>query len=207
MPTFDQLNLELARRIGDPVSAVGNNGARYTSAMRLFALNEGIRRFIAKTAKRGNVAALKEYKERDTQALVNNVLALSSWNGGVAWILDAYNVTDSQRIEPLSPGMEAYTESGAFTFMTASSTNQYYAIDGGDFRLLDGGTTTNDNIRLNYIKQHADLTTGGTILIPSEYHPQIIDLALMVLKENEGTSEAFAQSQVLEQGVERDISG
>ena len=206
MPTFDEIQLEVAKRVGDPVAAVATAGSRFSSAQRVFAINEAIRRFIIKAVRAKLEGALQNYIVTASQALVASVKPLSGFTGGVMGdaILSAYNVTDSVVVRELPARLEAQTRTGGNSYLTASATNQSYVIDTANFKLLDGASST-DVILLRYVSQHTDLANGGTILVPSEYHPQIIDLAVSVIKEMDASSEAFAQSQIKEEKVTREL--
>lgn len=208
-PNFDALSLRLSRELGDPVAAAATDGKRWSSTQRSAFLNAGIRTFILKAIRNQNFGALTGYVVEEAQSLSSNTKALSGWTGGVSWILSAYNVTDTVPIRPLRHhGLRSFIEPGGNQFITASASNQYWVKDGSSFRLIDGGTTTSDSIRLRFIKQHTDLAAGGAgdIAIGSEYWEQVLDLAVSIGLIEKPTGENVARSVILEQAVEKEIA-
>ncbi len=202
MPTFDQLNISLSRRVDDPVAAAATDGPRFSSAMRIDWLNEAIRRWILKQVRivPGTLQAypvdeiaLQNYIKQDSVAMVANVKPLSSgWAAAVAWIIDAYDTTLSLPINPLqSPNDRYQYDTGGNSYLLASTTNLFWTTSGGNFELLGGGAT--DTIKLKYICQHTDLAAAGTILVPANYHNQIIDLALQFFGEEYPQDETAAR--------------
>lgn len=207
-PNFDSLSVRLSRELRDPVASATTDGKRFSSAQRSSFLNAAIRAFKFKAIRNSNFSALSGYLTEDTQSLSNNVKALSSWSGGVAWILGAYNVTDSVPIKSLEDqSLRFYVESGGSTYLAASATNQYWVRDGSNFRLLDGTSTSNDSVRLRFIKQHADLSANGAtdIAIGSEYWEEILNLAVAIGNRSTPTPANIARSVMLEQNVEQEV--
>lgn len=190
-PNWDQLSIDLSKKIGDAVAAATTSGDTYTSAERDLFLNKAHRRWLLKQVEEQNWNALRGYMNREAKTLSNNVLALSSWTGGVAAILSAFNVTDSLYVRRLPDGYDGVASAGLNIYYTPSTTNQFWKQEGSVFRLLDGGTTTGDSIRLEYIKQHTNLAANdaggnGDTLVPSQYFDEILDLA---------TAEALSERQ------------
>jgi hypothetical protein len=159
-PLFDALSVSLSRMIEDPVSSATTDGDAITSAMRSQFLNEGIRRCIKRWVAQGNQDAIREYINTESQTLASSTKALSSWTGGVFAILAARNTTDTAIPIPLSNQLVAEATSGVNRWLLASSSNQKYYLNGGNFVLL-GGTATSA-ISLTYVKQHTDLVAGGS---------------------------------------------
>jgi hypothetical protein len=153
----------------------------------------------------GNFNALKGYIAIEEQALSNNTKALSGWTGGVAWILSAMNSTDGVIVRRLPDGYESVAKSGSNSYYTPSSTEQFWKQEGSTFRLLDGSTTTNDTIRLEYVKQHSALSAGGAsdILIGAEYWDEILKLAYVNAMEEKTTKMEIAK--INEATVERQV--
>lgn len=188
MPTFDGLNLSLSREIDDPVGAAGTDGKAISSARRIDILNQAIREWIrmqvkvldetALSAEVVNSAGLVNYiKDSGSIALSANAYALSSLTGGCSWILSALNVTSAALIKPLPLRLKNLANAAVVTnYFTPSTINQFYVLENGNFLNLGGGAT--NSVKIEYIIPHVDLASGGTILIPSEYHYQILDLAI-----------------------------
>lgn len=207
-PLFDQLSIDLSKKLGDPVAAAATNGLVWTSALRTLLLNNAHRKWILKQLAAGNMNALGTYKNREGQALSNNAKALSAWTGGVSAILSAYNSTDALIVKRLPDGYVGVARSGANTYYTPSTTNQFWVREAGSFILLDGGATTGDTIVLEYIKDHTDLSAGGAsdTLVPSPYFHEIVALAMQEGLEEEATPDARGIAVAKEQFVNQEIT-
>lgn len=211
MPTFDNLNLSLARNIGDPVATASTNGSQISSARRVDILNQAIREFIALQVKVKdadclyaaviNTAPLSSYiKERDA-SLSSSALALSGFTGGLAYILSARNDLDNAAIKPLPLRFRQFAQAeNVTTYYTPGTNNQYYILEDGNFTVL-GSSSATANVNISYLTQHTDLAAGGTILIPSEYHHEILDLATARALEEKPTSENLSRAIVTRQRV------
>jgi len=167
-PNFDALSIALSKKLGDPVAAAATDGKVWTSALRTLLLNDAHRKWTLKQLSAGNMNALKHYKNREGQALTNNVLPLTTWTGGVAAIISAYNSTDAVYVKRLPDGMVGHARAASNTYYTPSTTNQFWVVEDGSFVLMDGGTTTGDTIVLEYVRPHADLAVGQTSTVISD---------------------------------------
>lgn len=210
MPTFNDLNVTLSNRINDPVAAAATDGSKYSSAFRVDYLNQAIRRWMQKMVIAckitGDFSPLRDYTAEEAQTLAANVKALSGWTGGVFHVISAYNATDSLPVKQVvGERQRFFVESGGNSYITASATNQYWTEDGSNFRLIDGSTTNADSLRLRYVKQHTDLVAGGTILVPSQYHGDILDIAEALAFEDVPTSENVARGMAKEQRINREV--
>jgi hypothetical protein len=205
MPTFDALNITLSRRINDPVAAAATDGATYSSAMRIDYLNQAIRDWMEKEVLAQNFKALRDYTLEEAKSVASNVLTLVSWTGGIFKILDAYNVTDALPIAPLPDGFRFDLETGGNDYLTASATNQFWTADASAFRLIDGTTSSADSIKLRFIQQHTDLAAAGTILVPSQYHGDILSLAETRAFLDRPTPENVARALANQQKVDREV--
>lgn len=202
------------------MAAAATNGFRWTSAQRTNHLNEALRRLLrlfARVARMKLEAGISTGAEMDfldpyiaveAQSLTNNVKALSSWTGGVMEILSAYNATDSLPLNRLKDRLYSHVQTGGNSFLTASTTRQYWTRDAGNFRLIDGGTTTGDSISLRYVKPHTDLAAGGAsdILVTSTYWDLVLDMALKVAMEENATAESVQIAQRKEAVVNAEIN-
>ena len=219
-PNFDALSVQHSKNINDPVAAAATNGFRWTSAQRTYHLNEAIRRLlklfarVARMKVEAGVPASREmdfldsYMAVEAQSLSNNIKALSSWTGGVMEILSAYNATDSLPINRLKDTLYSHVQTGGNSFLTASTTRQYWLRDASSFRLVDGGTTTGDSISLRYVKPHTDLSAGGAsdILVTSTYWGLVLDMAMKVALEENADSESIKIAQHKEAVVNAEVS-
>jgi hypothetical protein len=109
----------------------------------------------------GNWQALVNYLKDGTATLTSNLALLSAWTGNVTYIISAKNSTDNVLLYPAPQNLKHLLDVGTNLYMTPTSTLQYYTIDGGYFRLIDGGTTSSDSIYLRYVKQHSDLSVDA----------------------------------------------
>lgn len=226
IPNYDALSVQLSRFIADTPStaAATADGKRWTSAQRdnhlNYSIKEWMQKQLASAVQRENNGqsaaqnwhALRLLTAEEAQTLSNNAKALSSWTGGVMYILAAQNATDTVDILPLPTQQQRFikTTIGFNNFINGSTTRQYYVIDAGSFRLLDGGTTTNDSVKLRYLKQPPTFTanTGSTDIdtyIPSEYWRQILDLAIAFALEEYPTPENISRIQTKLALVDRQI--
>jgi len=206
-PNYDTLSVAVSKMLGDPVAAATTDGKVWTSALRDVLLNTAHRRWMKKQILVGNYNALKGYKNREGKALSNNSLALSSWTGGVAYILSARNSTDGLVVRKLPDGLSAIARSGENTYLTPSTTNQFWVRESANFVLLDGGTTTGDTIELEYIKPHTSLSANGAsdTSVPAEYYDEIVDLAFKVGTEERRSDKDMQAAQMKEQVVTQEI--
>ena len=224
IPNYDALSVQLSKFIGDTASSATADGKRWSSAQRDNHLNYAIKDWMAKqlssavqreNAQKSAVAnwhALRLLIAEEAQTLSNNTKALSSWTGGVMHVLAAQNATDTVDILPLPNQQQRFikTTIGFNNFINGSTTRQWYVLDGGAFRLLDGGTTTGDSVKLRYLKQAPTFAanTGSTDIetyIPSDYWRQILDLAVAFALEEFPTQENVARIQTKLALVEKQI--
>lgn len=173
-PNWDSLSVQLSRFLGDKVASASTDGSIWSSAQRDNILNMACRDWIRIRLNRlmqfeaknliplADREALAGYITEDSHALSNNTIALSTYSGGVDHIFTAYNVTQDQVVDPIPDQELRYYNPSAGTFIGSSKSNQYYHFDGSNFRLLDASTTTNDTIKLTYLKRHTALVAGGT---------------------------------------------
>lgn len=209
MPSFNDLHLALARQINDPAAAAGTDGKVISSARRTDILNQAIREFIglqvrviepaALYARILNVGALSNYLKQESKVLVSNATTLSGFTGGLAWIVSIRNTTNTATVEPLSQTKKSKVQAGDNRYLAPSTRYQLYVIEDGNILVVGSGAT--DTIAVQYIKQHTDLAVGGTILIPSEYHYEILDLSVARALEEKPTAEHLARAITARQRV------
>lgn len=209
MPTFDELNLALSRQVDDPVGAAGTNGQLYSSARRIDALNQAIREFIrlqisvidpsALYVRVLNIGALSNYIGNEAKNLASSATALSGFTGGLAWILSVRNTTNAATVEPVPQTLKGKAQVGDNRYLAPSTIYQLFVIEAGSILVLGSGAT--DSITVQYIKQHTDLSAGGTILIPSEYHQDILDLAVARALEYNPSGLNISRSTLAKQRV------
>lgn len=207
-PNYDAMSVALSKKIGDPVASASTNGSGvWTSAFRDVLLNQAHREWLRRQIVAGNFNALQSYRNREGKALTNNVLALTSWTGTAAFILSAYNSTDTLIVNRLPDGYMGIARAGSNAYYTPSTTNQFYQIEGGSFVLLDGGTTTGDTIVLEYVKAHSDLSAGGAsdTLVPPQYWDQVVDIAFAIAKGEKATQAEQVVGRAVRQDVAQEI--
>lgn len=219
---FDILHVAHSKAIGDPVAAATSDGKRWTSAQRSNHLNEAMRRLLNKHA---TLAQIKEERDIDaskhyhllgayvvssSNALSNNTVSLASFNSNdIGWILNAYNTTDTFPIKKLPQKLWSWSQADGNSYLTASETNQFYILDGGNFRLIDGSTTTGDTITLRFILKHRAMTANDSTadtLWPSTSYGYVLDLAYKVAMEELATTEGMAKGTIKEAQVDKEIS-
>ena len=91
----------------------------------------------------------------------------------------ANNATTTRTIKKIPLELETIVNEGADnSFLTASSTNQYYFKTGTTVKVLGSGAT--DSVTIWYVAVHTNLTAGFTtdILIDAQYWEIILELAL-----------------------------
>jgi hypothetical protein len=197
-PNFDQLNVNLSHLIDDKVTSASTNGEVVTSLYRTLFLNDGIRVLLRKWTKEQNWIALKSYLKDGSASLSANTVLLSAWTGGVFEILSAKNNTDNVLILPCPEYLRYELESDVNPYLTPSATRQYYVNDGGYFRLLDGTSTSVDEIYLRYVKEHADLTVNNAtdIQIESQYWDEVLQEAFKIYISRDPTDRNIARIKV-----------
>lgn len=207
IPNYDSLSVALSKDIGDAVAAATSNGNRWSSAARDIHLNQAIRRWIMKRILVKDWFALRGYVAEEAQTLGSNIKTLVSWTGDVSYIIEAYDATTNLPIKRLPEELRTWTKTGGNSYLTASTTNLFWVIDGSSLRIY--GSAATDSILLTYVKKHTDLAanTGSTdIAIDSPYWPQILDLAVKVAMEEDPTQFNLARAQVKEEQVTREIA-
>lgn len=195
--------------LGDPVAAATTDGKIWTGALRDVMFNQAQNRWMRKQIEARNWNALRGYVTTEAQSLANNAKALTGWTGGVSWILSAWNATDNIAVNRLPDGYDAVARAGTNTYYTGSTTVQFWKQEAETFRLIDGGTTTGDSIRLEYVKAPVTLASNGAsevMVIPPVYWDELVDMAFKIAKEEKADRESMAIAQLKEQTVDRDIA-
>lgn len=207
-PLYDAISVDLSKKLSDAVASATSDGDIYTSAMRDLFLNNAIKRWMLKEVGVENWNALRGYKAREGQALSNNSKALSGWTGGVVAVISAYNSTDTLLVNRLPDGYTAVARSGANSYYSPSTTNQFWQIEGASFILLDGGSTTGDTIVLEYIKEHTALSANGSsdTSVPSAYFAEILDLATKEALEERSHGSDQQVAVIKEAGVDKQVA-
>lgn len=192
-PNFDDLSVRFSRIIEDPVATASTDGDAFTSAFRSHCINQGIRRLLRFWAINGPEDAIREYLNTEAQSMVASVKTLSSWTGGIHAIVSAYNVTDEQLLYQEPNDFREELLSSNNVFIQAGSGQQKFIVNAAQFQLF-GGTATS-SVRLTYVKQHTDLSAGGSsdIAIPSQYWNDVLDAAAMYFWEQYPTQENVAK--------------
>ena len=203
-PLYDAISIQHSKNITDPVAAAATNGSRWSTTQRDSHLNDACRRLfriyfnLATAKEKANRDAsnewrfLEPYLAEEAQSLTANTKTLASWTGTASFIISAYNATDSLPVKLLLPNsLRFQVETGGIGQIAASTTNQYYILDGASFRLLDGTANSSDSIKLRYVKAFVALSAGGAtdILISSVYWDQVLDMAQVVAFEEYPTAE------------------
>lgn len=216
-PNYDQLHIDHSKRIGDPVAAAATDGKIWTSTGRDIHLNESSRRLMFKYLKKytdeeraGVMASWDFFRSlinEEAQTLTANVKALSGWTGDVFYILGVKNATKS--VMPLKmPEWAKYSgDVSDNDYFIADSKDQYWTVDGGNFRLVDGGSATADSISLRYIKAWASLTQANAtdIPLPAKYFHEVLDIAFKIAMEEVADVETMALAQAREAEVDKEI--
>jgi subtilisin family serine protease len=203
-PLYDALVVKFSKMAGDPVAAATTDGKIWTGALRDVIFNQAQNRWLRKTVEGDNKNALRAYIATEAQTLSGSALALSSWTGGVSFILSVYNATDAVLVKRLPDGYDAIARAGTNSYYTASSTNQFWKQESGSFRLL-GGTATS-SIRLEYVKAPVTLASNGAsevLLVPPAYYDELVDLAFKIAKEEKAVDMqvAMLKEQIVEKGM------
>ena len=207
-PLYDVLVVRLSKMLGDPVSAATTDGKVWTGALRDVVFNQAQNRWMRKQMEAQNWNALKGYIATEAQSLTNNEKTLASWTGGVFAVLSAYNATDALLVKRLPDGYDGVARAASNTYYSPSTTNQFWKQESLTFRLLDGATTTNDSIRLEYVKNPVTLASNGAsevMLTPATYYDELVDMAFKIAKEEKGTQEALQIAMIKEQTVDKGI--
>jgi hypothetical protein len=160
-PNLDTISISFSHLIDDPVTTATTDGQVITSAYRTKFINDGIRNCLKKWLASQNWRALRSYIKDGSASLTAGSALLSAWSGNVFEIISAKNTTDSVFVYPMDEDLKHFLELGNSQYISPSLFNQYYAIDNGYFRLLDGVGTSTDTIYLRYIKEHTDLAVGS----------------------------------------------
>lgn len=217
-PNFDTLSIQHSKNIADPVAAAADSGKRWSSAQRSYHINEAIRRWLRKHYLSGlrkelagkdagsNWEALGDYVVTSTDNLAAYQIALSALaTGAGAHIISAYNVTNTAPIKRMPLRLQPYIN-GMNSFLTASTSNQYWYSEGDDFHIVGGDATS--LVSFYYILRHTDLSADGAsdILAPSNSWDQILDLSFKVAMEEVGDSESAAKGLIKEQIVDGEIA-
>jgi hypothetical protein len=186
--TFDEMNLEVARRIDDYPSGgtASSNGDTFTASQRIDWLNQACRDLHLSNIKFSedglsaeviNPHLMRAYITDEAQSLTASQKILSEWTGGVAAILSAWNVTTGSLLDGTKDS-GLVQNAGAGSYIKNSASKQYYTIQGGYFVLIAATANATDSIKLSYVIPYTDLVAGGTILFPAEYHSKIVDEAV-----------------------------
>ena len=211
---FAQLSRLHSMNIHDPVVGGSADGQRWSSVQRDAHLNEAIRRWIIQNALagmvkeslglNGNWLPLHSYLAESSQAMTNNTTNLGNFTGGVTVILGAYNASKSQPVKRLPDKPNKFTPQN--TYLMPSPINQFWAIDGSQFRLYDGSTTNTDTVTIRYVKLHTSLAStaigGNDLLVPSQFWGQILDLAKEIAELENGNESTF-KSEYVQGEIER----
>lgn len=222
-PLFDALQLQHAKNLGDSVASVSTDGKRWSHDQRNYHLNEAGRRLLRMYASRAlsmlSLGIEPKFEmmflnafivDASATALTANVKSLTSWDATntVLEVLEAYNATDSLIVKRIPENKRYQTSAGGNSYLTASATNQFFILDAGNFRLLDGATNSADTIALRFIKTYVDLTDGNTtdIIIPSPFFGQLLKMALVVADEEVANSEHLQRAQLNETVLRQEIA-
>ena len=205
-PLFDAVSVRFSRIIEDPVAAAATDGDLYTAVYREVCLNAGIRRLMLRFAPQEppgvvpflvNEDFLRSYLVTEAQSLVASVKALSGWTGGAFGVVSAYNVTDEQIVYPASNSFREELQTGNNIYYLASSGQQRYTVNAGQFTLF-GGTATS-SIRLTYIKQHTAMANGAASdwLIAPQYEDMVLDESFKYFCEENPSQENVVRMQLV----------
>lgn len=214
-PLYDALSIQHSRNIGDAVAAAGTNGSTFSTTQRDNHLNNAIRRLIRNVvainrprAMRGlktNYEPIQAYIVDSPQvALVANAISLTAagFTGGeIDEVLSVINATSNKFIKPVPPNMSYFVHSNIAvnSFLTASSTNQFWYVQGGNLTVTGSGAT--DNIEVKYVKRHTALTAAfaSDILITSPYWNILLDYALVeALQDRPNDKNVVRAKQMIE---------
>ena len=203
-PNFDSLSVQHSKNIGDPVVAATTDGKVWTSAQRSFHLNLACKDWLnarmraAFAIERRGLDAEEQWsamgsyvQESSSTALTGNALAFTALTPNILRPIALYNVSSSVPIRRLtSQKLRFMTSSGGNSFLTASSTQQFFTVDASSIRVLGSGAT--DNVYVRYVAAHTDLSAGGAsdILVLAPYWGDILRLAFAIAKRDVATAEA-----------------
>lgn len=204
-PNYDILSVRLSRMIDDPAATASANGQSISSAQRDRALNAAINKWVRLSCYTKRWAALRAYIRTASGNLTSSkVLSVSSFSPTVYVIKSVYNTTQSKPVEPLPSGtnrqeVENPLVSGLFS-------NLYWVWENSDIVVLRGATS--DAVKAEYVKNHTDLSAGGSsdIEIDSAYWDEILDFALKVLAEEKPTATNLAIAQIKNQEAKENIA-
>lgn len=209
---FDQLHVDLSRRLDDGVASASTAGNVFSVAQRSLFLNEAVKRLMfkykAKVEREGELSSAWDFFRSlitsEGQATTSNSIALSSYTGGVFKILKATNSTVV--VKPVPLDMIEDIALSIIPWFDSSTTNQYYHIQAGNLTTVGAGAT--DTITLRYIKDWADMTPAyaSDIPIPSKYFHQILDIAYRVAMEEVASAESVQVAALKEQIVDKEIA-
>ena len=177
-PNYDLLSVRLSRMLGDVVASASTDGKVWTSARRDILLNNAIRRWMLEEAQKENINALKGYVTSESQSLSSNVVARSTYTGGVFYIISGYNATNSVFIDRLEEDLRLDIVNGRMPFLTPTTYQEYWSYEGANIRIYGAGAT--DSVTLHYVKDHTDMSAGASsdTVVPSQYWGIILDYAL-----------------------------
>jgi hypothetical protein len=209
-PLYDAVSVKHSRNIGDYVAAASSDGVRWSSVQRDVHLNEAIRRWMQKQIKIQITSPTYKTILKDPFALVNylggmasalgsGVVALTSYTGGIQWILSGYNSTTSKHLDFILPDMQGTFASGENSYL-----NGNYAFITGTNLTVKGAVNT-DQIYLYYVKPHTNMAAGAGSdwLVPTQYEDQILKLALAVALTEYPTQENVQRAQFAETVVDK----
>ena len=204
-PIYDALSVQHSKNIGDPVSPASTDGKIWSSVQRDNHFNVAIKRWMLRQAQGDNLNALGGYVGSESQSLSSNVVARSTYTGGVFYIISAYNATNSVFIDRLDEGMRLDIVNGRIPFLTPTTYQEYWSREGLNIRIYGAGAT--DSVTLHYVKEHTDLSAGASadIVVPKTYHGEILDLAYKVAQEENADPQfmqiAMAKEAAMEKGT------
>ena len=184
MPTFDQINVSLSRRVGDAVAAATTDGQTLSALNRSDYINQAIRECLAKyagvllsaedqtpgwyQAKKDAEGFLVNYIQESTGALSGNAISLDSFSPAVDTILSVEDDTTSRPVGRLMEGVKSLTDNtgiagwdaGSYSATPASNTsNPVWYVQNNSLYVI--GVTATDTVRVRYIQKHTDLAAGG----------------------------------------------
>lgn len=229
MPTFDEMNVTLSNRVGDAVASAATNGTMYSSGDRVAYLNQASRNLMDKYVtvllreddttmwtrrKRRAEDFLANHLDESVGVLSSNVLSLDSFSPVVDTILSVEDDTTSKPVarapEGLAPLIEnnriAGWELGTYNATAASDTsNPQWSIHDNKLKVL--GCAATDSIRIRYVSKYVDIAAAGTTLIPAQFHHQLINMAVILVLEDDPDTFNATRATIMRQNLDREIFG
>ena len=157
---FDRISIEVSRRIGDPVGAVGTNGKKLTADERNAYVNKALLKYYNDywlTVKGDEDVFLSIFPELIVSTNVatdaSGIYTLASPHLHLGKLIDAYGTTENKDVKVLPNHLYLIVKHGLNEMYKPSTTNYFAFFIGKTVQFLPSAQFNAKNADLIYIRQ------------------------------------------------------